>query len=146
MEPVSLRFDARDYLRIFLKRKWFITVIAVAAMLLGGVYGVLAPKQFRATSLVLVRQPPKGIFWLTGSNAPPEETVEVGLDTQAAIATSIDNAERTAKRLRALEGPAKLIAEPTDIVGSLRANVLPPDRIRIEATHVSKQRAIAYAS
>jgi capsular exopolysaccharide synthesis family protein len=145
MEPVALRFDARDYLRVFLKRKWFITVIAIAAMLLGGVYGVLAPKQYRASALILVREQPKGVFWITGSNPRPDDTVEVALETQAAIATSIDTAERTAKRLHSREGVARLNAEPTDIVGSLHATVMPPDRIRIEASHINKDRAIAYA-
>ena len=61
--------DIADYIRIIQKRKWFIGLVGAAAIIVGGLYAVSTEPRYRATALVLVRQQPRGMFWISGEAA-----------------------------------------------------------------------------
>ncbi len=137
-------FDARDYLRIMQKRKWFILIVALTAMVSGGIYAQVYPKRFRATAWVVVYPEPQSFFWGPGQR-PREQGRQMSLETQAALAGSNEVAALAATRLQA-RSAQQVIADPADIAGSISARAIPPDRIRIQATHQSRLYAISFAN
>ncbi len=137
-------FDARDYLRIIQKRKWFILVIALTAMVIGGIYAISYPKRYRADAWVVVYPEPQTFFW-GPSQRPHERGRQMSLETQAALAGSNEVAVMAAERLQS-RSARQIIADPAEIVSSVTARALPPDRIRIQAVHQSQLHAIAFAN
>jgi len=144
VEPTAPRFDARDYLRIINKRKWFVIVIGVAAMLLGGVYAVSYRAEYQDSSLVWIRPQPQQFFWAQGGTAAGGE--RVSLETQAALAGSARNAAKTAERLASRTSGQRIIVNPREIADSITVQVMRPDRIRIQAVHPIERYAIAFAN
>src|SRR5512147_2745640 len=47
-------FNINDYKEIFLRRLWFFIIPFVAIMIGTGIYAILVPKEYRATTLILV--------------------------------------------------------------------------------------------
>lgn len=138
------RFDARDYLRIISRRKWFIIVIGAVAMLLGGIYAATYQTEYRASSVVWIRQQPERFFWTEQGRGGDGQ--QISLETQAALARSIPNATKTAERLAARASGYRVIVNATQIVDSISIQVMPPDRMRIQAVHPIEQYAIAFAN
>lgn len=145
MQSTTPRFDVRDYFRIAQKRKWFIILIGLTAMLIGGLYAVSYPKTYRATSLILVRQKPAGVVWLTQPTGRVGEG-EITIETQAAIITSGELADRVSQALREKRSGERVLAEPAEIQESLTAVPMPPDRIRVDAQSPIERNAIAFAN
>lgn len=145
MQSTAPRFDVRDYFRIAQKRKWFIILVALTAMLIGGLYAVSYPKTYRATSLILVRQKPAGVVWLT---QPPGRTGEgeIAIETQASIIMSGEVSDRVSQALREKRSGERVLAEPAEIQQSINAVPMPPDRIRVDAQSPIERNAIAFAN
>lgn len=144
MQSNTPRFDVRDYFRIAQKRKWFIILVALAAMLVGGLYAVSYPKSFRASSLILVRQRQPGVVWLANPGARQDEG-DIAIETQASMITGSDLAERVAKALREKRSGERVLTDAEEVQSSLTAGTLPPDRIRIDAKSPIERHAIAFA-
>jgi len=138
------RLEARDYVRIIHKRKWFIVAIAAVAMLIGGIYAASYPTRYSAAATVWVRRQSPQFFWTTGQQTPSRE--QASLETQAALAASTENARKTADRLAARTAGGSIIVQPTEIVDSISVKVQPPDRIRIEALNAREHHAVAFAN
>ncbi|MEN6304609.1 MAG: polysaccharide biosynthesis tyrosine autokinase [Armatimonadia bacterium] len=146
MEPVLRRIDARDYLRILTKRKWFVIMVALAATIIGGLYTVSYPKTYRASSTVLIRRQGEPIIWVgdRGSQGPQRE--DLALETQARIAASIDCAEIASKALAARTSGDAIQAPAQEIAGSITATPRDPDLLVIEAVHRESAFAVAFAN
>lgn len=146
MEPVSRRFDARDYLRILTKRKWFVIMVALAATIIGGLYTVSYPETYRAGSVVLIRRQGQPIIWMgdKGQGGPQRE--DLALQTQARIAASVDCAERAAKALASRTSGDSIQVTGQQIAASITATPNEPDLLRIEAVHRQQDYAIAFAN
>lgn len=145
MQSTTPRFDVRDYFRIAQKRKWFIILVGLTAMLIGGLYAVSYPKTYRATSLILVRQKPAGVVWLTQPTGRMGEG-EITIETQAAIITSGEVADRVSQALREKRSGERVLAEPAEVQESLIAVPMPPDRIRVDAQSPIERNSIAFAN
>ncbi len=144
MQQSTPRFDVRDYFRIARKRKWFIILVGLAAMLIGGLYAVSYPKSYRATSLILVRQRPEGVVWLTAPH-PGMENGSIALETQASIIMGGELADKVAASLAEKRSGERILADAAEVQAALRAKPLPPDRIRIDAQSPFERRAILFA-
>ena len=146
MEPVLRRFDARDYLRILTKRKWFIIMVALAATIIGGLYTESYPETYRADSVILIRRQGQPIIWVgdKGGQAPQRE--DLALETQARIAASVDCAERAAKSLANRTSGENIHVAGQEIASSIVATPNEPDLLRIEATHRQREYAIEFAN
>jgi len=138
-------FDARDYLQAVQKRKWFILIIALTAMVIGGIYAVSYPKRYRATAWVVVYPEPQTFFWGAGQQSRGQQGRQMSLDTQAALAESNKVAEMAAERLQS-RLTEQIIVDPGEIADSLTARAVPPDRIRIQAIHQSELYSVAFVN
>ena len=47
-------FNIHDYKEIFLRRVWYFVIPFVAILVGTGVYAIMVPKEYRATTLILV--------------------------------------------------------------------------------------------
>lgn len=147
MQSTTPRFDARDYFRIIQKRKWFIVLVALAAMLIGGLYAVSYPRTYRATSLILVRQRPSGVVWLTDpNNAAAAGGDNIALETQCSMIMSSELAQKVAIALRETRGSDRVVTDAAEVQESITATPMPPDRIRIDASSPLERNAIAFAN
>lgn len=146
MQSTTPRFDARDYFRILQKRKWFIVLVGLAAMLIGGLYAVSYPKTFQASSLILVRQKPAGVVWLTDPNAGVAGGDQLALETQASMVTSGELAEKVAVSLKDKKSGERIVTDMAEVQTALTATPMPPDRIRVSASSSSERNAIAFAN
>jgi capsular exopolysaccharide synthesis family protein len=140
------RFDARDYLRILTKRKWFVIMVALAATIIGGLYTVSYPETYRADSVILIRRQGQPIIWVgdKGNQGPQRE--DLALETQARIAASVDCADRAAKALASRTNGEDIHVTGQEIASSITATPNEPDLLRIEATHRQQQYAIDFAN
>jgi polysaccharide biosynthesis transport protein len=147
MEPVPHRLDARDYLRILTKRKWFIILVASAATIVGGLYTISFPKTYRAAAIILIRRQMPPVNWVGNrdSGGPPMQQ-DLAIDTQAKIATSTDCATRAAKALGSRTVGDRIQVQPSEIVSSISAFPDKADILRIESTHRQEDKAIAFAN
>ena len=145
MQSTAPRFDVRDYFRIAQKRKWFIILVGLAAMLIGGLYAVSYPKVYRAGSLLLVRQRPVGVVWLTDPTGRMGEG-EIAIETQASIIMSGELAEKVARALQDKRSGERILTDASEVQGSLTATPMLPDRIGIEAHSPIERNAIAFAN
>lgn len=141
-EPRHLELP--DYIRIISKRRWFILIVTVAAVLVGGVHALLTPKRYQASALVLVRQRPQGFFWVNGEDASMAPSV--ALETYARIAGGSDVTTRAAQALESLPPTARLITTSTEIAGALDITVIKPDLLRIDATSHQEEQARFFAN
>jgi len=139
------RFDVRDYFRIAQKRKWFIILVGLAAMLVGGLYAVSYPKVYRATSTVLVRMRPAGVVWLA-SPAGRQGNGEIALETQASMIVSGELARKVALALREKQSAQRVLSEMPEVRQALAATPRPPDRIQIDARSPIERNAVAFAN
>jgi succinoglycan biosynthesis transport protein ExoP len=146
MEPVLRRFDARDYLRILTKRKWFVIMVALAAMVIGGLYTVSYPKTFKASAIVIVRRQGQPIIWVGDPNVRPQQREDLALETQARIAASIDCAEQAAKDLANRTAGDDIHVSAQEIAASINTTPNDPDLLRIEAVHREQRYAIEFAN
>lgn len=148
MEPTARAFEAKDYVRIFTKRKWFIVLITLAATMIGGLYAVSYPPTYRCQALVLIRRQPIERIRFTEQQAiePEDLREELTLETQARIATSYDAAAVTVKKLSAPESGTKIITDTQEVVRSLTTFTQEPDRLLIQATNVDRAKAVAFAN
>jgi len=140
--PLS-RFDARDYLRMVLRRWWFILSIGLAAALVGGFIAWGMPKTYRATATVFVPQEPQGVFLLGGGQPPAER---IALETQAVIAEGNEVAVRTAKALAERTVGQKIVVDPSEITQAVTATVKPPNLILVEAVSQDPYKAKEFAN
>jgi len=138
------RFDARDYVHVMQKRKWFILIVAVTAGLIGGIYAFSSPKRFRAVSWVIVYTQPEVFFWSDGQQR--KQSPRLSLATQASLAESNEVAIMTAERLASRASGRRIIVSPEEIASHVSARPMPPDRILIEATHEIEEYAIEFAN
>ncbi|MGE5532608.1 MAG: GumC family protein [Bacteroidota bacterium] len=146
MEPVLRRFDARDYLRILTKRKWFVIMVALAATIIGGLYTVSYPKTYRAASIVLIRRQGQPIIWVGENRNQGPQREDLALETQARIAASVDCADRAAKTLASRTSGDSIQVTGQEIASSITATPNEPDLLRIEAIHREQQFAIEFAN
>ncbi len=148
METTVRSFEAKDYVRIFTKRKWFVLLVTLAATMLGGFYALRYPKTYRARAVILIRRQPVERIKFTGEELiePRERHEELTLETQAQIAISYATAVRTAKKLGGREAGTKIVTDPQDIVKSLKAVPLEPDRLLIEANNAERMKALGFAN
>ncbi len=130
-ETTTARFDARDYVRMVLRRWWFIATIGVAAMVVGGLISAAMPKTYRASATIVVPQETSGVLLLGSSVAPPGE--RIALETQAVIAAGNETAVRTAKALQERSLGPKIIVDPSQISAAISAAIKPPDLLIITA-------------
>ncbi len=146
MEPVLRRFDARDYLRILTKRKWFIIMVALAAMVIGGLYTVSYPKTYKASAIVIIRRQGQPIIWVGDPQARPAQREDLALDTQARIAASIDCADQAAKALANRTTGDAIQVSGQEIAASINTTPSEPDLLRIEAVHRDSKYAVEFAN
>ncbi len=137
-------FEPQDYLQVVRKRKWFILVVAVTAMLIGGIYAVTYPKRYRATAWVVVYTQPETFFWAPGQQRPQQRSRQMSLETQAALAEGSEVAQRAAENLK--NASPQIIASATEIADHITARAFPPDRIRIQAIHKNELHAVAFVN
>lgn len=145
MEPVVRRFDARDYLRILTKRKWFILMVALAATIIGGLYAVSYPKTYRAATTVLIRRQTKPVVWIGDRTSPATAPQDLALETQARIAASSDCADEAAKKLGQRTSD-RIVTTAGEITSSINATPHDPDLIRVEAVHRQDKYALGFAN
>jgi len=138
-------FEAQDYLQAIRKRKWFILVVALTAMVIGGIYAVTYPKRYRATAWVVVYTQPETFFWGSGQQQSQQRSRQMSLDTQAALAESNKVAQMAAERLESREAQ-QIIVSATEIADSITARAFPPDRIRIQVIHKSELHAVGFVN
>jgi len=138
-------FDARDYLQAIRKRKWFILVVTLTAMVMGGIYAVTYPKRYRATAWIVVYTQPETFFWGPGQQSHTQRSRQMSLDTQAALAQSNEVAQLAADRLESRTA-RQIIASASEIADSITARAFPPDRIRIQAIHQSELNSVAFVN
>ncbi|MEI6504214.1 MAG: Wzz/FepE/Etk N-terminal domain-containing protein, partial [Armatimonadota bacterium] len=146
MEPVLRRFDARDYLRILTKRKWFVIMVALAATIIGGLYTVSYPKTYRAASIILIRRQGQPIIWVGENRNQGPQREDLALETQARIAASVDCAERASKTLASRTSGDSIQVTGQEIASSITATPNEPDLLRIEAIHRDERFAIEFAN
>ncbi|MBU0609887.1 MAG: polysaccharide biosynthesis tyrosine autokinase [Armatimonadetes bacterium] len=146
MEPVLRRFDARDYLRILTKRKWFIIMVALAAMVIGGLYTVSYPKTYKASAIVIIRRQGQPIIWVGDPQARTAQREDLALDTQARIAASIDCADQAAKALANRTTGDAIQVSGQEIAASINTTPSEPDLLRIEAVHRDSKYAVEFAN
>ena len=146
MEPVLRRFDARDYLRILTKRKWFVIMVALAAMVIGGLYTVSYPKTYKAAAIVLVRRQGQPIIWVGDPTRQGPQREDLALETQARIASSIDCADEAAKQLATDTTGEAIQVSGQEIAASISATPNEPDLLRVEAVHRDEKYAIKFAN
>ncbi len=100
--------------------------------------GATAPKRYSATSVVLVHTVPPGYFWVEqGENAPPPP--EVAIQTQARLVSTLENAQKVAKKLSEGSGTGRVSVTPLEVIRSVTVAVEEPDILHITAS--SKNRA-----
>jgi len=138
-------FDARDYLQAIRKRKWFILVVTLTAMVMGGIYAVTYPKRYRATAWIVVYTQPETFFWGPGQQSHTQRSRQMSLDTQAALAQSNEVAQLAADRLESRTA-RQIIASASEIADSITARAFPPDRIRIQAIHQNELNSVAFVN
>ncbi len=138
-------FEAQDYLRVIRKRKWFILVVALTAMVIGGIYAVTYPKRYRATAWVIVYSQPETFFWGPSQQSRGQQSRQMSLDTQAALAESNEVAQMAAERLESRTA-RQITVGPTEIAESITARAFPPDRIHIQAIHKSELHAVGFVN
>jgi len=146
METVLRRFDARDYLRILTKRKWFVIMVALAAMVIGGLYTVSYPKTYKAAAVVIIRRQGQPIIWVGDPNVQGPQREDLALQTQARIAASIDCADAAAKELANRTAGDDIHVSGQEIAASINATPNDPDLLRIEAVHRDNRYAIEFAN
>jgi capsular exopolysaccharide synthesis family protein len=146
MEPVLRRFDVRDYLRVLTKRKWFVIMVALAAMVIGGLYTVSYPKAYRASAIVLVRREGRPMIWAGDLGRQGPQRQDLALETQARIASSIDCAEQAAKQLAADTTGEAIQVSAQEIAGAITASPNEPDLLVVEAVHRDENYAIKFAN
>lgn len=146
MEPGQRRFDARDYLRILTKRKWFVIMVALAAMIVGGLYQVGYPKTYRAASTVLIRRQGQPVIWVGEKSNQGPQREDLALETQAQIAASIDCADRAAKALGSRTSGDAIQVTGQEIATHITATPREPDLLRIEAVHEQEHYAIEFVN
>lgn len=146
MEPGLHRFDARDYLRVLLKRKWFVIIVAIAATIIGGLYAVSYPKTYRASTEILIRHQQQPLIWVGEGAQQAPQRKDLALDTQARIAASYDTAERAAKTLASRTAGDAIHVNAAEIAASINATPRDPDLLRIESIHRQENFAIAFAN
>ncbi|MFQ6098404.1 MAG: Wzz/FepE/Etk N-terminal domain-containing protein, partial [Armatimonadota bacterium] len=125
MQNGGHRFDFRDYVRLFQKRKWLILTIFAAATAAGFGLTRLQEPAFEASSIVMVKSYPRGFFMITGNARLPES---LSLETQASVAQSsqvADAAYEALKEEAAKEGRSVLF-DAADIRASLSARPSEP--------------------
>jgi len=138
-------FEAQDYLQIIRKRKWFILVVGLTAMVIGGIYAVTYPKQYRASAWVVVYRQPETFFWGPGQQRSEQRSRQMSLETQAALAESNEVARMAAERLQSRTAHQIIVGAP-EIADSITARAFPPDRIRIQAIHKSELYAVGFVN
>lgn len=146
MEPVLRRFDARDYLRILTKRKWFVIMVALAAGVIGGLYTVSYPKTYRAAAIVIIRRQGQPIIWVGDKDLQGPQREDLALETQARIAASIDCAQAAADQLCKRTTGDAIQVSAGEIAASIAATPHEPDLLRIEAVHRDQRYAIEFAN
>lgn len=146
MDQGLRRFDARDYLRILTKRKWFIIMVALAATIIGGLYAVSYPKTYRAATTILIRRSSKPVVWIGDRSSPATSPQDLALDTQARIAASTDCAEKASRALAARTSGDRIQAGAGEIAASISATPHDPDLIRIESVHRQANYALSFAN
>ncbi len=140
------RFDARDYVRIIRKRKWLVVAISAIFALVGSLIAMSGKREYRASALVLIKQPTEGLFWL-GATAPEKRRRTISMETQARIAQSEPCARKTAERLAAAtDSRLSYAVDVTAILRSISTSVIPPDVLRIQARSDRYGLAIALAN
>jgi len=143
-ETKPRQLELADYVRMLQKRMWFIGVVMAAAMIVGGLYVQASEELYRATALVVVRQRPRGFFWLTGEQTNIMPTF--AMETHARIAQGTNVAKRVVKWLeRPPYGYEPIIATAEKVRKSLEVSVIEPDLLRIDATSPDKIRAMRFA-
>jgi len=136
--------DIADYIRIIQKRKWFIGLVGAAAIIVGGLYAVSTEPRYRATALVLVRQQPRGMFWISGEAANMMPTV--AMETYARIARNVDVAKHAAEQLGQLSPEEPIIVSAQELRAALEVTVIEPDLLRIDATSPKETKAMHFAN
>jgi succinoglycan biosynthesis transport protein ExoP len=155
MHNAGHRFDFRDYVRLFQKRKWLILAVFVAAVAAGFGLTRLQEPAFQATSIVIVKSAPRAFYMISGNTRLPES---LSLETQASRAQSGRVAQKAFTDLTADEfgkgeaGPKKPEDDTTnlpfslaDVQASLSARPSEPDLILIQATTSDPQLAMRFA-
>ena len=156
MHSGGRRFDFRDYVRLFQKRKWLILTVFAAAVLAGFGLTRLQEPAFQATSIVIVKSAPRAFYMISGNTRPPES---LSLETQASRAQSGRVADRAFDGLlkrQAKEGEAspgtladdrsRLPFTLADVQASLSARPSEPDLVLIRATTSDPEYAIDFAT
>lgn len=147
MEAAPRRFDVRDYLRIVTKRKWFIALVALAAMVVGGLYTISYAKTFRASALVIVRPQVRPTYWPGEAGMQALQRQEVGLDSLARIAGSSVCAQGAADKLSNPPTPRKpLKVSAQEIAASISVTPERPDLLHIDATNHDGPNAVEFAN
>lgn len=146
MEPVLRRFDARDYLRVLTKRKWFVIMVALAAMVIGGLYQVSYPKTYKAAAMIMIQRQGQPIIWVGDPNLQGPQREDLALETQARIAASIDCADAAARSLASRTAGDAIQTTGQEIAASINATPSQPDLLRIEAVHRDQRYAIEFAN
>jgi len=126
--PDSADVDLREYLRIFLRRKWTVIACVVAVFGASLVYTVTTPRVYEATATFLVNDP-KGPMQNTLESQLPAMAAAISapaLETHAALLQGQSTAEETAAWLETHGGP-RLSAGA--IRGSIRTSIVPKTQL-----------------
>lgn len=144
VETHAARFDARDYVRMVMRRWWFIAAVAVAAAVVGSFISLGMPKTYRASATVVVPQEPSGVVLLGGTPTSPGEPI--ALETQAVIAAGNETAVRTAKALAERSVGPKIIVDPKQITAAITASIKSPQMLVITAESENELWAREFAN
>ncbi|MCD6352192.1 MAG: polysaccharide biosynthesis tyrosine autokinase [Armatimonadetes bacterium] len=142
----AAQLEPRDYLRALVKRWVLMVLFTLTVTLAGGVYSLTMPAKYTATARVLMRPQVPTVSVVVKGQRRGLATTQLSLSTYAKLLTSSENAKRVAQRLAARTSGDRIIADPAEIVRSLRATTEPPDVIAVHAEASTPEQAIAFAN
>ncbi len=142
----AAQLELRDYVRALTKRWIFLVLFTSTVTLAGGVYSLTMPADYVATARVLMRPQVPGVNVLVAGERRGLGSTDLSLATYAKLLTSSENAKRVAQRLASRTSGQRIIADPAEIVNSLKATVEPPDVIAVEASAPTPEQAMAFAN
>jgi polysaccharide biosynthesis transport protein len=145
-ETGRARLEVRDIAYTIHKRRWLVLLVFFAVTLAGGLIGATAPKQYAATSLVLVHLTPPGFFWLEQEQPRQQPEQQVAIRTQARLVATLDNARKVVEELSKPESPVRIGASVGDVLDAVRVEVEEPDMLRITASSTHRDWVVVIAN
>ncbi|PIW13496.1 MAG: hypothetical protein COW34_09225, partial [Armatimonadetes bacterium CG17_big_fil_post_rev_8_21_14_2_50_66_6] len=145
--------DLRLYVGLVLRRSWAIAIVFGVVFVGAVVYVSSLPSIFEATSKIVILTPPGERYvgslsspGATGEGAAPVGGSGVSLGTEARMVGSRLRAEKTAVLIREENADLSPRLTTDEITGSLAAETVEPDEIRIHARSKSPERAMLIAN